>query len=484
MKLTQTFSLATKFLLRDWRSGELSILAVALIIAVASSTAIGLFADRLNATLLNQAAEFMAADLRLSSHASIPQAWLEEAEKRGLQQARTIEFSTVVLNGDELLLTSVKAVSPGYPLRGYLRTTESDSAVEVKTRGIPEPGTAWVDHRVLTTLNLVLGEAIEVGEKWLTVTRMITYEPDRQGNLYSLTPRVMIHADDLAATGVVQPGSRVHYFALFSSDDERWLDFAHWLKERLQPGQRIMDVREGRPEMGTALNRAERYLGLASIVVVVIAGVAIAMAARRYSQRHFDASAILRCLGAGQRQVLLLFLYQLLWVGVLASLVGCIVGWLGQQGLVWLLADLLPERIAQPSGYAFIFGFITGLVILFGFAAAPVMRLQRTSPLRVLRRDLEPVQVSAWLIYGLALLSITVLLWRYTGDAKLMLTVLWIDCIIVDGDSPLAATKFCLAFGFTGHTKRSSEQYCTGGCICNYINGDAGVAFSAYRFTR
>jgi putative ABC transport system permease protein len=418
------FKLALRLLARDWRSGELSILAAALLIAVASSTAISLVGDRLRQTMIGQAAEFLAADLAIGSHDSPPDSWLVKAQELGLRHARTEEFSSVLMENDELLLTGVKAVSPDYPLRGYLRTTSGDITEEVKTLEGPETGTAWVDRRVLSALNLKLGAEVSVGERRLRLTRLITYEPDRRGDLYSLSPRVMINEADLAATGILQPGSHVHFYDLFAGDEEALKTFKRWLKPQLHPGQRIVDVHEDRPEIGNALTRAERYLGLASIVVVLIAGVAIGMTTRRYTERHFDVTAMFRCLGAQQSSILRIYAWQFCILGVLASLAGCLVGWFIQLGLLALLKDLLPQDLADASGFAAVFGIATGLLTLLGFALPPVLRLRRTSPLKVLRRDLEPLPSSAWLVYGLAMTCLALLMWRYTNDFKLTATLL------------------------------------------------------------
>jgi len=425
------FNLALRMLWRDSRSGELTILILALMIAVTSSSAISLFADRLQRTMTLQAAEFLAADLVIASPAPIPQAWLAKAQELMLAKAQTLEFSSVLIENDELLLASVKAVSDGYPLRGYLKTSTTDYLDETTVHEGPEPGTAWVEKRILPALKLNLGDALIVGEKKLTLSRIITYEPDKRGDFYSFSPRVMINDADLQATGVLQPGSHVHYFFQFSGDNKALSVFKQWLKPQLNPSQRLMDIHEDRPELGSALSRAERYLGLSSIVVILIAGVAIAMATRRYTERHFNTSALLRCLGCKQREILWLYSCQFVVLGVLASAAGCLLGWFAQEGLFYLLRNLLPPQLAGPGLLAVFFGFITGMAVLLGFALPPLLRLKRVSPLRVLRRELEPLPGSAWLIYGLAISIVGVLIWRYTDDLKMTATIMGVGLIVL-----------------------------------------------------
>jgi len=418
------FKLAFRLLLRETRSGELTILLLALIIAVSSSTAISLFANRLHRTMITQAAEFLAADLAVSSSAALPPAWQAKANQLQLKQSQTTEFSTVLMENDEMLLASIKVVSDLYPLRGHLKTTQqhfSDEQIRLKP---PQQGEAWIEQRVLSSLKLKLGDNLQVGEKVLTVTRLLTYEPDKRGNLYSLSPRVMMNSQDLAATHIIQAGSHVHYFFQFIGQENNLASFENWLKPQLNVSQRLMDIKEDRPELGTALERAERYLGLTSIMVILIAGVAIAMATRRYSERHFNTSAVLRCLGCQQKQLLRLYSYQFLMLGFIASAVGCLLGWGAQEILLQLLRDLLPTQIAAPSLLAVVFGFCTGLVILFGFAFPPLLRLKNVSALRVLRHELEPVPASAYLVYGLAISLIGGLIFSYTNDLKMTVTLI------------------------------------------------------------
>lgn len=418
------FNLALRMLWRDRRSGELTLLLAALIIAVTSSSAIALFSDRLQRTMTVQTAEFLAADLVVATAHPIPENWLAKAQTLPLTQARTVEFSSVLMEHDELLLASIKAVSPGYPLRGQLKTATDNRASETISHQGPEPGTAWVEKRVLSALKLELGDKLTVGEKAFTVTRLLTYEPDKQGDFYSFSPRVMINDADLAATQVIQPGSHVHYFFQFIGANDALAEFKQWLKPQLTPSQRIMDIHDDRPELGSALDRAQRYLGLSSILVIVIAGVAIAMTARRYSERHFDNIALLRCLGCKQNEMLWLYGSQFIVLGLLGSAVGCLLGWFAQFGLFILLKDLLPQTVAKPGLLALLFGFVIGLAMLLGFALPPLLRLKHVSPLRVLRRELEPVPVSGWLVYGLALGIVGVLVWQYTDDLKMTATLL------------------------------------------------------------
>jgi putative ABC transport system permease protein len=445
------FDLALKMLWRDFRAGELSLLLLALLIAISCSSTVALFADRLHRTMNSQAAEFLAADLAISSPEPLLDEYLNQAAQLGLAQSQTTEFSSVLMENQEMLLASVKAVSQAYPLRGYLKTSQSDEFEKIITRQGPETGEAWVEPRILSELNIKLGDNLTIGEKTLLVKRLLNYEPDKRSNFFNYSPRVMMNQADMAATKVIQPGSRVHYTFQFSGDESRVLAFKDSIKPKLSPAQRIMDIHEDRPEMGSALSRAEQYLGLSSIVVVLISGVAIAMTSQRYSERHFNTAAILRCLGCKQKDIIRLFSYQFLLLGFASSLLGCLLGWLGQYGIFYLLKPLLPEHPAQPGTLAVLFGFCTGLAVLLGFALPPLLRLQAVSPARVLRRDLEPLPAKAWLVYGLSFAIVAALIWRYTADTMLTLNILGFGLLTMAGLGLLIYSGLRLANRFLRH---------------------------------
>ena len=425
------FNLALRLLWRDSRSGELTLLILALIIAVSSSTAIALFSERLQRTMDHQAAEFLGADLVIASPELMAQEWLEQAKLLNLKTASTAEFPSVLIEHDELLLASIKAISDAYPLRGFLKTSEGDVNAETIVHHGPEPGTAWLEKRLLSALKLKLGDTLTVGEKPLLVTKIITYEPDKKGDFYSFSPRVMINDLDFLATGVIQPGSQVHYYFQFVGDTNALVAFKNWLKPQLNPSQRFMDSHDNRPELSSALNRAERYLGLSSILVILIAGVAIAMATTRYTERHFNATALLRCLGLKQREILWLYSSQFMVLGLLASAMGTVLGYCAQVGLFYILRELLPQPIAPPGLASLFFGFVIGMVVLFGFALPPLLRLKHVSALRVLRRELEPGQPKVWLVYGLAIGLISLLIWKYTDDLKMTASILGVGLITI-----------------------------------------------------
>ena len=420
--------LALRLLWREWRAGELRLLLIALCIAVSAGSAVGFFTDRVERALVRQATEFLGADLVLSSARPFQSPLQAEASARQLQLSQQLIFPSMVMHGESMLLASVKVVDRRYPLKGApkLRPLGLDPIDKGPLETLyqpPEPGTAWVEARILDSLGVQLGDTVELGNTTLILNRILEQEPDRGGGWFNLRPRLLMHADDLAASGVIQPGSRVNYRYLFTGTEEGIDAFKRWLTPQLLPGQRLLDVKQENPSLGTTLTKAQRYLNLSSLLAVVLAGVAIAMAARRYSERHFDTAAMLRCLGQTERQILRLFITQLLLAGCLCALLGIILGWLTQYGLVALLGQLMPTQLPGPGLTPALTGFATGLLVLIGFTLPPLLRLSRVPPLRVLRRDLNPLPLSGQLVYGLAGGLMLALLWFHSHDLKLTLII-------------------------------------------------------------
>lgn len=421
MKPSQVLALSPRLLWREWRSGELSILLLALVVAIGSHTAIGHFADRVSRGMTINAQHVIGGDLVMSSSRPFDPAVREAAARLDIETASTQRFFTVAGTGEDILLVSVKSVGDSYPLKGSLRVTRELYGAEEAVQSGPGRGEAWVEARVLHALGIELGQEITIGESGFRLSRVLTYEPDRGNNFYSFNPRVMINQADLEETGVIQPGSRVWYRDLFAGDAVQVSRFRAWLEPRLNPGEHIRNLDEDRPALSEALDKAKQYTGLASLVALLLAAVAVANSGRHYSERHYDTSALLRCLGCSQNDILGIYVLQLLLLALAGGILGNLVGWLSQAGLIMVLGSLLPENIPGIGIEPVLSGMFLGFVVLLGFTLPSVLRLRAVPPQRVLRKDLTPLSLSARLVYGVTLTLIVTLMWIYTGNLVLTL---------------------------------------------------------------
>ncbi|MDH3992068.1 MAG: ABC transporter permease [Gammaproteobacteria bacterium] len=416
---------ATRMLARDWRGGELGVLVMALVLAVGTVSGISAFTTRLQTALEQESHRFLAADLVVRGSRELPSSWLEQAATRDLLRAQTLTFPSMVYAGEEnMYLASVKAVSDAYPLRGEL-TFSAQAFGEVKpAQAGPGPGEVWLDSRLFPLLDTAIGQRVGIGDAEFLVAAAARSEPDQGASFYGYGPRVLMHYSDIPATGVVQPGSRVEYRQLYAGEPATVAAFAAWLEPQLGDGQALLDVNEGQPGIGNALSRAESFLLLAGSLAVVLAGVAIALAARRFSERHNDYVAIMKSLGATSGAVNRLYGRSLLLLGVAATTAGCLLGW-GMQALFFaLFAEQLPVMPGPSGPRPYAIGAATSLVCLLCFAWPPLRRLGQASPLRVLRRDMPLENRRTLGDYALGLLAVTLLMWWYSGDWKLTLAVL------------------------------------------------------------
>lgn len=409
---------------RDWRSGELRLIGVSILIAVACLTSVAFFTDRVKRATELQASELLAADLVLVSSKKIDDIYIEQARTLNLTYSLNESFRSVALKDERLELAEVKAVDGRYPIRGQLRIADALFGAESVTENVPQPGAVWLDSRLLQSLQARPGDTIGLGAATLRVAKIITYEPDRGGDLFNIAPRLLMNRADLPASKLILPGSRVQYRLLLGGDAASLEQYRQAIKNIENEHLRVDGIRDARPEIRTALERAEQFLGLAALVSVALAGLAIAMSAGRYAGRHYDHCAILRCLGLKQRQITRLYLLQLIMLGLLFSLPGCALGYLAQEGLNRLLAGMISESLPRPSLWPVFTGLAAGLVTVLAFALPQLLRLARVPPLRVLRRDLTPLPLNNYLIYALAAGALLLLSPWQSGSVRLTLYTL------------------------------------------------------------
>jgi len=456
------FALAARQMLRDFRAGELRLLLVAVTLAVAALTAVGFFADRLERGLGRDARQLLGGDAIVASDKPTPQAFVDEARRRGLSVATTSSFPSMGrapdAQGGASRLVAVKAVSEAYPLRGRLKLSREPGGNAFDAAGAPEPGSVWVDAQLLDALQLKMGDTLLLGDAALKIARIVAVEPDRGAGFMSFAPRVMLGHADLAATGLIQPASRVTWRLAVASPAGRDADvsaYVRWAEEQVAQqhlrGVRVESMESGRPEMRQTLDRASKFLNLVALLAALLAAVAVAIASRDFAERHLDDCAMLRVLGQPQRSIAWAYTIEFAVLGLLASIAGVLVGLAVHNVFVWLLAGLMQVDLPAAGLWPALFGVGVGMTLLLGFGLPPVLQLAKVPPLRVMRRDVGALKATSLIVLAAGTLGFALLLLAVASDLKLGL-------IAVGGFAAAIALFALLAWGAVTLLKRAVPE--------------------------
>ena len=419
--ISSLFLISLRLLRRDWKGGELRLLFLALIMAVTSITGIALFTDRLEKALLLESANMLAADRIVSGRGDLPREVLTEGQTRGLSTAEVVSFTSMAFSETGNILVAAKAVTDAYPLRGEVIVSEQSFVRGTPIGSGPPQGEVWLESRAMAALDIDIGDFVSVGEAELRVGKIIVAEPDRGGGsmMDNAGPRLMLHMDDLASTNVVQLGSRVSNRYLFAADDISDLDaFEEWFRSREEWRGRyyIRDIRDESEEVREALERAESFLLLSSLFAVLLAGVAIALTAKRYSERHYDYVAILKTFGCTSSQISFIYLNIQLVLASFAVSIGWLFGWFIHGVILAVLQRLLFVDLPEPGFQPFIVGGLTAVICLLSFALPPLLALRETPPLRVLRKDISQQKIGDNVPYLFGALGALLLVYWYSQD--------------------------------------------------------------------
>ncbi|ORC47004.1 ABC transporter permease [Burkholderia sp. A27] len=417
---------AIRMTARDWRAGELTMLLLALVLAVAALSSVGFLADRLHQGLERDARRMIAADFIVRADHPVDLQFAEKARALGLNTATTAIFPSMINSTGAqpaARLAAVKAVSPGYPLRGALRIASAPGAADHPAQSIPPPGTVWVDQALLDALKLRVGDTVKVGKRGFTIGALITRELDRGFSFVNFSPRLMLRADELQSTGLIAFGSRVTHRLLVAGADDAVARFAQFAHGRVDGGKMrgvaLESLQDGQPQVRQTLDRAGHFLTLVSLLTALLAAVAIAMAAHRYMRRHLDGCAAMRCLGASQATLRALFTLEFVGIGLIGGALGVALGYLGHLALLTWLGSLIDVALPYPTAWPALQGIATGLVLLLGFALPPLLPLTRVPPVRVLRREWGEAGRTAWAAYALGIVLFAALLIVAAGELKL-----------------------------------------------------------------
>ncbi|MGY1408190.1 ABC transporter permease [Luteimonas sp. A611] len=423
----RTLTLAWRQLRRDIKAGDIRILFAALVLAVVAVTSVGFVTDRAGRALAMEANRLLGGDALVRGDAPITGAIDEAANAPGLQRTQTVELDSMIRVGSgadaQLRLGDLRALGEGFPLRGSFRIADADGT-ERDAAAVPDSGTLWLSRAGADTLGARIGDSVGIGTRELRLAALVMQEPDASIDYFNVAPKAFLNLADLASTGLVQEGSRIRYRLVVAGDAAAVERFTATANTNLARGQRIETITDARPEVRSALDRAGRFLGLAALVSVVLAAVAVAMAARRHSERHLSGVAVMRCLGAQQRTLVGIHVGELLLLGLIACTVGVAISFALQWSVAGWLGQALKVDIPPASVWPALHGYGVGLVVLLAFGAPPVLALRRVPALRVLRRDLDGAEPSAWIVALAGLGGLAALLWWQAGSATLATAML------------------------------------------------------------
>ena len=425
--------LGWRTLWRDVRSGDMRLLIVAVTLAVAALTAVGFFSDRLKGGLQRDARQLLGGDAVIASDNPTPETFVAKARELGLTRVTTLGFPTMAradeAQGGATKLVALKVVEPGYPLRGKLLLAGDAPGSEQVARSIPNPGQAWVDAGLLDALSLKRGDPLLLGDSRFTIAGVIALEPDRGAGFMNFAPRVMIHSNDVAATGLIQPASRLNYRMAVVGPDAQIKTFVDWADKEVKDGAnraergvrgvRVESLQTGRPEMSQTLDRAEKFLSLVALLAALLSAVAVALAARAFAARHLDDCAMLRVLGLSQRSIASAYSVEFALVGLFSSALGVVLGFAVHYLFVALMAGLVDATLPAASLRPALLGMGMGLTLLLAFGLPPVLQLAQVPPLRVMRRDVGNLRPASVGVLAVGVAGFATLLLVASSDLKL-----------------------------------------------------------------
>jgi len=417
--MTSLFKLSFKHWLNDLRSNEKRLLVMATLLAAVSMSMVSSFSDRLSRTMEHRASELIAADLTIFSTRAISSDYIDHAKKIGLEHSQALGFSTMAFANEKLQLVRVRSVDDAYPLKGYNQVaTAFYQKGQLITQG-PKAGSVWAEERILQKLGANIGDKIEIGDAVFNIEKILQQDADRSGSLFSPFGRLLMAKSDVPKTGVVSEGSRIWYKHYYAGDEKTLKQFLAWLEPQLDKSEKLGGIKDSQNNVGNALLKAQQYLSLASLISVLLAAVAIALCAQRYSERHFNTAALLRCLGASSSQVRNIFINKLFFTAVLGAVIGSLIGFLLHFLLLELVADILPKDIQPARLVPVIISMVCAALVLMLISLAPILNLNKVSPARVLRRELAPKSVTANTFFILAVGVMIVLAYLLTNSLKL-----------------------------------------------------------------
>ncbi len=408
----------------QWRAGDVRVLLLALIVAVTAITGVTFFTSRISAHLNTEGGLVLGGDMVLMADHAIPESAIDNAKEQGLRYTTTAEFPSMAIVGDKSQLAEIKALNEGFPLRGDLTVQQNVDEEPKVIKAIPHQGEAWIEPRLAGLLALGIGDLVEVGSTKLRVSGIITREPSRGGDMFSFAPRLMMNAADLAKTELIQYGSRVKYQLLVAGDTASVNAFGKLLQDNLQNGERLQDLKTARPEIKSALDKAETFLGLAAMVSILLSIAAMLLASGPYISRNIEAAALLRCFGASKNQIQQILLWQCMLIALVGASIGCLFGYLLQALLANIAGTLFLDTLPPPDFSPLFIGYAISFLVLLALMIPNIQAIKNSPVVNILRADVDAkVSISAFRFIPI-MIVVAIIIIALAQSIKLAITVI------------------------------------------------------------
>ena len=421
MKASAIINHALRMVRREFNSGEYRLTLFALIIGVTAVMSLSLTSSRIEKAMYSQASDLIGGDLVVTSSNWNSGALEENAAAAGLETSLSVATSTMVGSNGEFTLVSARAVDDNYPLKGKVLVKTSLDANPEEIQHGPESGTAWLEHRLLDTMNIKLGDNIDVGFVSLKVSAILELEPDRGGQFYSLFPRLLFNRADLDRSKLIQPGSRASFKFMLTGNEQALAQWQTQSLPLLKVNQRLIEPKSSQTRLSQNLEKASAFINLGSLMSVILCGIAVSLAATRHARRHVNQVALLRCFGLTGRQVNSIYCLQLLIIAVPAIIIGMLCGYLIHLGLIEILAEFFNQSLPSAAFKAWLSAPLTALSMVIGFGLPSIVQMAKTPPARVLRRELSGNYRTPILSGCLAVGALSLISWWQTSNFSLAL---------------------------------------------------------------
>ncbi|WP_316826159.1 ABC transporter permease [Pedobacter miscanthi] len=407
------FSWLFKMAWRDSRKNRarLFLFISSIVLGIAALVAVYSFKDNLQRDIDAQAKELTGADLVLDSRKGVSKAMQKMLDTLGNERSQEKTFASMIYfqKGGGSRLVQMKALEGNYPYYGTIETIPLAAA-----KNFQSGRNALVDQTLMLQYNAKVGDSVKIGDLNFKILGTLTKAPGQTGIGSSIAPTVYIPLKLLDKTNLIKTGSRINNKFYFRYNDPSGIDA--WVKKqdaRFEKEGFEADTVESRKEQtGRSFKDVNRFLALSGFIALLLGCVGVGSAIHVYIQEKLSAIATLRCLGLKSRHAFLIYLIQVFFIGLIASILGAILGTGVQFLLPLVLKDFLPVEITmQVSWFAVGQGILLGLIISILFALPSLLSVRKISPLNAIRVSFEKVGRTkdplTWLVYLLMVAFIT-----------------------------------------------------------------------------